>query len=123
MKRLWLILLPLLLTCTATACTQDDIVPLPASAKQGEANQLLIPFPYNEKFDGNWQRWVLEKDASGKDILSVHWSNNLLASFPVGHDGVNPMTGEIALGGRYYTVTEIYLHNDMASGWVTLQPR
>lgn len=109
----------------------DNVVPLPGSAKHYspngtplEANQITMPFPYTDKYSSGEERWFLDRDTSNHLVLRVTWKNQDIATFPIDGIGVNPETGEIALGGKNYSVISVTLNSDelpTGSGWVTLQ--
>ena len=117
----------LLIGCIGT----PDVVPLPSSAKHYspnetplEVNQITIPFPYTDKFSNGEERWFLDRDTSNHLVLRITWKNQDFAFFPISKIGVNPVTGEIALGNKKYSVLSLTLNSDelpTGSGWVTLQ--
>ncbi|UWG98556.1 hypothetical protein LPY66_07065 [Dehalobacter sp. DCM] len=100
--------------------SESNIPPLPISAKQTVEGQIMIPFPYGDKFPSGDERWFLDRDTSNKFVLRVSFRSQDIGKFPVRNTGLNTLKGEITLGGIEYSVVSIYLNNDELSGYMIL---
>jgi len=101
--------------------TENRSLPIPTSAKKNSDGSITIPFPFEEKFSIKNEQWLLDRDTSNNLVLRIIFGGNQIVSFPVNGSGNTPETGIILLGDTQYSIKNITLNNDQASGLVMLE--
>lgn len=114
--------------------SKSNQLPLPSSAKTVSTNTIQVPIPSSESQNGEaWrligsdQSRILNITSEGKTVFDIQLPSNPTA-FYVTKSGRRYLEGykyktntTIQLGSRVYTITEVDLNSDNASGRVILK--